>query len=36
MLKHLKAKADLEITAKLRLKSGGTATATRQYVPCQG
>ena len=36
VLKHLKAKADLEITAKLRLKSGGTATATRQYVPCQG
>jgi hypothetical protein len=35
-LKHLKAKADLTITAKLRLKSGDTATATRQYVPCKG
>jgi len=36
VLKHLRSKADLKITAKLRLKSGGTATATRQYVPCQG
>jgi hypothetical protein len=36
VLKHLKSKADLKVTAKVRLTSGGTATATRQYVPCQG
>ncbi len=36
VLKHLSKTADLKITAKLRLKSGGTATATRTYAPCQG
>jgi hypothetical protein len=35
-LKHLKSTADLTITAKLRLKGGGSATATRTYVPCKG
>jgi hypothetical protein len=36
VLKHLKPKADIKITAKLHLKGGGSATATRSYVPCKG
>jgi hypothetical protein len=36
VLKHLKPKADIKITAKLQLKGGGSATATRAYVPCKG
>jgi len=36
VLKHLSRTADTTITAKLHLKGGGTATATRTYVPCQG
>jgi hypothetical protein len=36
VLKHLSAKADVKITAKLQLKGGGSATATRAYVPCKG
>jgi hypothetical protein len=36
VLKHLSSTADLKITAKLRLKGGGKATATRTYASCQG
>jgi hypothetical protein len=36
VLKHLKPKADVKITAKLKLKGGGSATASRAYVPCKG
>ena len=36
VLKHLKARADIKIAAKLQLKGGGSATATRTYVPCKG
>jgi hypothetical protein len=35
VLNHLSSTADTTITAKLHLKSGGTATATRTYVPCK-
>ena len=35
VLKHLKARADVKITAKLKLDNGGSATATRSYVPCK-
>jgi hypothetical protein len=36
VLKHLSPKSDAKITAKLQLKGGGSATATRTYVPCKG
>lgn len=36
VLKHLKSTADITLTAKLRLENGGSATATRSYVPCKG
>jgi hypothetical protein len=36
VLKHLSPKADIKITAKLALKTGGSATASRSYVPCKG
>jgi hypothetical protein len=36
VLKHLKPKADVKITAKLKLKAGGSATASRAYAPCKG
>jgi hypothetical protein len=36
VLKHLTPKADIKITAKLQLKGGGSATASRSYVPCKG
>jgi hypothetical protein len=36
VLKHLKSTADAKITAKLQLKGGGSATASRTYVPCKG
>lgn len=35
VLKHLKPRADITISAKLKLKSGGTAAAKRTYVPCK-
>jgi hypothetical protein len=35
VLKHLSPKADLKITAKLQLEGGGSAVATRSYVPCK-
>jgi hypothetical protein len=35
VLRHLSSTDDLKITAKLRLKGGGRATATRSYVPCK-
>jgi hypothetical protein len=35
-LHHLSSKADTTITAKLSLKGGGHASATRTYLPCQG
>ncbi len=35
VLRHLSRTADTKITAKLKLKSGKTATATRSYVPCK-
>jgi hypothetical protein len=36
VLRHLGAKADIKITAKLQLKGGGAAAASRSYVPCKG
>jgi hypothetical protein len=36
VLKHLSSTADLKITAKLKLKGGGSATASRTYLPCKG
>jgi hypothetical protein len=36
VLKHLSSTADIKITAKLALKAGGSATASRSYVPCKG
>jgi hypothetical protein len=36
VLKHLKSTADITVTAKLQLENGGSATATRSYVPCKG
>jgi hypothetical protein len=36
VLKHLNPKADIKISAKLALKAGGSATASRSYVPCKG
>jgi hypothetical protein len=36
VLEHLSSTADLKITAKLRLKGGGNATATRAYALCKG
>ena len=35
VLRHLSKTADLKITAKLALKGGGSAQATRSYVPCK-
>lgn len=35
-LHHLSAKADNKIVAKLSLKGGGHASATRTYLPCKG
>jgi hypothetical protein len=36
VLKHLSSTADLKITAKLKLNGGGSATASRTYLPCKG
>ena len=36
VLSHLSPKADIKITAQLKLKAGGSATASRSYVPCKG
>lgn len=36
LLKHLSSTADLTITAKLKLNGGGSATASRTYLPCKG
>jgi hypothetical protein len=36
VLKHLSSTADNTITAKLKLKSGGSASASRTYLPCKG
>ncbi len=36
VLKHLSATKDAKITAKLSLKGGGHASATRAYLPCKG
>ena len=36
VLKHLSPRADVTITAKLLLKGGGRAAASRSYVPCRG
>ena len=36
VLRHLSKTADNKITAKLSLKGGGHASASRVYVPCKG
>jgi hypothetical protein len=36
VLKHLSSTADNTITAKLKLDGGGSATASRTYLPCMG
>jgi hypothetical protein len=35
VLRHLNPKSDIKISAKLQLKAGGGATASRSYVPCK-
>ena len=35
VLKHLNARADIKITAKLALKGGARALVSRSYVPCK-
>ena len=36
VLSHLSPKADIKISTKLQLKGGGSALASRSYVPCKG
>jgi hypothetical protein len=36
VLKHLSPKADIKLSTKVSLKAGGSATASRAYVPCKG
>jgi hypothetical protein len=36
VLRHFGKTADNKITAKLSLKAGGKASASRLYVPCKG
>jgi hypothetical protein len=36
VLRHLRSTADITVTAQLQLENGGSATATRSYVPCKG